>query len=88
MKLSGIMSCFSIIKEKSFESQLPAYRIDVPKSIDTIREITVRTSQLVHQFYEKQGFVLKHTKKGYWAKGFDMYYMEYENLYPNNRPSV
>lgn len=67
---------------KSLGSQLLAYRIDMLKSIDTIRKITVRTSQLVYQFYEKQGFVLKHTKKGYWTKGFDMYYMEYENLYP------
>ena len=54
---------------KSLGSQLLAYRIDMLKSIDTIRKITVRTSQLVYQFYEKQGFVLKHTKKGYWAKG-------------------
>lgn len=33
---------------------------------------------LVYKFYQKQGFVLKATHKDYWAKGIDMYYMEYE----------
>ena len=62
---------------KSLGTQLLKYRIDKLKSVGSIRKITVRTSQLVYKFYEKQGFTLKEIKKDYWAKGFDMYNMEY-----------
>ena len=53
------------------------YRIEILKSIDGIQKITVRTSQLAYKFYEKQGFTLKEIQRDYWAKGFDMYSMEY-----------
>ena len=56
---------------KSLGKQLLEYRIDKLKSIDRVRKITVRTSQLVYKFYQKQGFVLKTTHKDYWAKGID-----------------
>ena len=62
---------------KSLGTQLLKYRIEKLKSVGSIRKITVRTSQLVYKFYEKQGFTLKEIKKNYWAKGFDMYNMEY-----------
>ena len=62
---------------KSLGTQLLKYRIEKLKSVGSIRKITVRTSQLVYKFYEKQGFTLKEIKKDYWAKGFDMYNMEY-----------
>lgn len=62
---------------KSFGTQLLKHRIEKLKSIGSIQKITVRTSQLAYQFYEKQGFELKEIKKDYWAKGFDMYSMEY-----------
>lgn len=62
---------------KSLGAQLLKYRIEKLKSIEGIQKITVRTSQLVYKFYEKQGFTLKEIKKDYWAKGFDMYNMEY-----------
>ena len=63
---------------KSLGSQLLKYRIEKLKSIDSIQKITVRTSQLVYKFYEKQGFQLNEVKKDYWAKGFDLYSMEYK----------
>ena len=62
---------------KSLGALLLKYRIEKLKSIEGIQKITVRTSQLVYKFYEKQGFTLKEIKKDYWAKGFDMYNVEY-----------
>ena len=44
---------------KSLGSQLLKYRIEKIKVIDSIQKITVRTSQIAYQFYEKQGFELK-----------------------------
>jgi ribosomal protein S18 acetylase RimI-like enzyme len=57
---------------------LTQYRIDRIKEIDTVENISVRTSQLVFKFYEKFGFVLKEITKDYWAEGLDMYRMEME----------
>lgn len=63
---------------KSLGTHLLKHRIDKLKSMADILKITVRTSQFVYKFYEKQGFEVKHTIKDYWAKGFDLYSMEYE----------
>ena len=65
---------------KSLGSQLLKYRIEKIKVIDSIQKITVRTSQLAYKFYEKQGFELNKVKEDYWAKGFDLYRMEYKGL--------
>lgn len=54
------------------------HRIDKLNSIDSIKKITVRTSQVTYKFYEKQGFELFEIIKDYWADGFDMYNMEYK----------
>ncbi len=62
---------------KSLGTQLLQYRIDKLKTIDTIKKITVRTSQVAYQFYEKQGFKIFEVIKDYWAPGFDLYNMEY-----------
>lgn len=64
---------------QSLGAHLLKYRIEKLKSIESINKIAVRTSQLAYKFYEKQGFALKEIKKDYWAKGFDMYSMEYMN---------
>lgn len=64
---------------QSLGKQLLKYRIGILKSVDSVQKITVRTSQLVYRFYEKQGFVLKETKKDYWGKGIDLYSMEYKD---------
>lgn len=65
---------------KSLGTQLLKYRIGKLKSFGGIQKITVRTSQVAYKFYEKQGFEPIEIKKDYWAKGFDMYRMEYKAL--------
>ncbi|MBD9179100.1 MAG: GNAT family N-acetyltransferase [Odoribacter splanchnicus] len=65
---------------KSLGTQLLKYRIGKLKSFGGIQKITVRTSQVAYKFYEKQRFELIEIKKDYWAKGFDMYRMEYKAL--------
>ncbi|TAF34113.1 MAG: GNAT family N-acetyltransferase [Cytophagales bacterium] len=56
------------------------YRTEKLKSMPSVQKITVRTSQMAFMFYQKQGFVLLEVIKNYWAMGFDMYHMEYQNL--------
>ena len=62
---------------RGFGSQLLNFRLNKLKELEHIRKIIVRTSQLTHIFYEKQGFKLIETAKDYWAEGLDMYKMEY-----------
>lgn len=59
-------------------TKLLGHRLELLKSMDSIKIILVRTSQLTYAFYEKNGFVLKEVRKDYWSKGFDMYKMIYE----------
>ena len=63
---------------KSLGTYLLEYRIKKLKSIDSVQRITVRTSQLAYKFYEKRSFELLEVKKDYWARGFDMYRLEYK----------
>ena len=42
-----------------------------------VAEISVRTSQLVVEFYRKHGFHLNEIVENYWAEGFDLYDMKY-----------
>ena len=65
---------------KKIGIRLLRFRIEKLKRMGGIRKITVRTSQLVYKFYEKQGFVLLETRKDHWAKGLDMYKMEYRGV--------
>ena len=59
-------------------TKLLEYRLEILKSMNEIKTISVRTSQLVYKFYQKNGFVLKEVKNDYWAQGFDLYNMVYE----------
>lgn len=63
---------------QSLGSQLVKHRLKILEANEQIKEIVVRTSQLAYKFYEKQGFKLLETHKGYWAEGLDMYYMVYD----------
>lgn len=53
------------------------YRIKLLSAMNSIEEITVRTSQVAYRFYEKHGFILNEVVKDYWAEGLDMYNIEY-----------
>ena len=72
--------CWDIVhpnfQGKSVGRNLLNYRITQIKNVNSIRKITVRTSQLVYRFYEKQGFVLVEIVQDYWSKGFDLYRMD------------
>ncbi|MBA3901417.1 MAG: GNAT family N-acetyltransferase [Bacteroidetes bacterium] len=59
-------------------SLLLRYRIEKLKEFGHVKTISVRTSQLVYKFYEKNGFRLTEIIKDYWADGFDLYNMEYD----------
>lgn len=61
----------------SLGSFLLNYRIQKIRELDITKKITVRTSQLVYKFYEKNGFELINIVKNYWANGFDLYEMRY-----------
>jgi len=65
---------------KKIGTALLRHRLDVLKNTPTVKRITVRTSQLTYQFYEKNGFRLIEATKDFWAPGLDMYYMEYGEL--------
>ena len=58
---------------------LLTHRLELLNSMPEIKKIRVRTSQHANSFYEKGGFVLKEKIKDYWAIGFDLYMMEYND---------
>lgn len=55
---------------------LTLFRINKIKEIESIKIISVRTSQHVYKFYERFGFEIKEKVKDFWAPGFDMFRME------------
>lgn len=59
-------------------TSLLAHRLLHLQTMNEVQTILVRTSQLAYRFYQKHGFVLVETVKDYWAKGFDLYRMEYK----------
>lgn len=61
---------------KGWGRKLTQYRIDKIREVPEVETIIVRTTQLVYPFYERAGFELKQVVPDYWAKGFDLYYME------------
>ncbi|TCK80826.1 GNAT family N-acetyltransferase [Albibacterium bauzanense] len=80
-KTTGIISWDILhpkFQKKKIGTLLLKYRIGVLSSIESIKTITVRTTQLTYEFYQKNGFELKEVEKDYWAEGFDLYKMEYK----------
>lgn len=68
-------------QEKGIGTQLLRFRIKHIRKKQSIKQIVVRTSQLVFKFYEKAGFQLERIEKDFWAKGIDMYYMTLNSLF-------
>lgn len=62
---------------KGIGKKILKHRINFIKENYSTYKIIVRTSQIVYEFYEKQGFKLLEIHQDFWAKGFDMYKMEY-----------
>lgn len=58
---------------KGIGSALTRFRIVRVKEIESVKTISVRTSQFVYPFYERFGLILREVQKDYWAKGYDMY---------------
>lgn len=63
---------------KGLGSVLLNHRVQRLKEMPGVKTITVRTSQLVYKFYEKNGFALEEVVKDYWAPGYDLYRMVYK----------
>lgn len=55
--------------------QLMAHRLKLIRELYPTSKVEVRTSQMVYEFYQKQGFVLQEVVEDYWAEGFDLYVM-------------
>lgn len=62
---------------KGIGKKMLLHRLEILKSMGDIHIISVRTSQLAFQFYEKNGFEIVEIREDYWAPGFDMYKMIY-----------
>lgn len=62
---------------KGIGAMLLNYRLAILKEDPNVKIIRVRTSQVVHQFFAKNGFTIQKTEKDYWAKGLDLYEMIY-----------
>jgi N-acetylglutamate synthase-like GNAT family acetyltransferase len=60
-------------------SKLLKHRISELQKFTNIDRITVRTTQLVFPFFEKNGFKIVQIVDNYWAEGFHLYEMDYSN---------
>lgn len=63
---------------KGLGTTLVKHRLGVLKQKPLVNKCVVRTSQHTYRFYEKMGFVVKHTQKAFWGPALDLYHMEME----------
>lgn len=70
---------------KGIGKKLTHYRLNEVRKNPEIKDLYVRTTQLVYPFYEKAGFTLDRIEKDFWARGFDLYQMRMnlKNLFIN-----
>lgn len=64
-------------QKQGLGTALLKHRIHLLQAIPSVQSIIVRTSQQAYLFYQKNGFKTKEIVKDYWAKGYDLYLMEY-----------
>jgi N-acetylglutamate synthase-like GNAT family acetyltransferase len=64
-------------QKKKLGSKLLNYRVQELQKIEKITRITVRTTQLVFPFFEKNGFKTIQIIDNYWAEGFHLYEMDF-----------
>lgn len=62
-------------QNRGFGRKLLVFRLEKLHSQSRIKKVVVRTSQLVYEFYEKNGFKAEFVEKDYWAPGWDLHYM-------------
>jgi ribosomal-protein-alanine N-acetyltransferase len=55
--------------------KLTQFRLAEIRNKFPVKEIQVRTSQLVYKFYEKQGFAVQNIEENFWAPGYHLYDM-------------
>lgn len=65
---------------KGAGTAITRYRIDLIRKLPHIKKLIVRTSQFAEGFYNKQGFLAIERVPDYWAKGYDLIFMEFPNL--------
>ena len=63
---------------KGHGTLLVKHRIDRLLNKNSIKDISVRTSQHTYKFYEKSGFELIKIIKDYWSEGYDLFEMRYK----------
>ncbi|MBC8984749.1 GNAT family N-acetyltransferase [Pedobacter sp. N36a] len=61
---------------KGLGTALTKFRIRKIKEIDSVKILSVRTSQMAYKFYEKFGLELREVVKDYWDVGFDLYRLD------------
>lgn len=62
---------------KGYGTHLLEFRLQRIKERFDVKSVICRTSQHTYLFYHKNGFVLNRSVKDHWAKGIDLYEMEY-----------
>lgn len=67
------------LSKKGVGTLLLKHRLGHIETKKDVKSIIVRTSQHAYEFYQKMGFKLLERHIDYWAKGFDMYKMIYNN---------
>lgn len=60
-------------------TQLLRHRLKLLQLYGNVHSIMVRTSQLSYQFYEKRGFKCLEIQEDYWAPGYDLVLMRWED---------
>ena len=61
---------------KGLGTALTKFRIEKIKEIESVKILSVRTSQMAYKFYEKFGLELREVVKDYWEIGFDLYRLD------------